>query len=163
MKASRVSTTVTDVKSGEWSGEEVAHALAQAQQARTPLGRRLWEIRARVVASGVPMLSWEEIEREVEERRGGSRELFGADPGHMAPSPDGPFRAERAGGPRLHGSRAADCPGPNGWRSGGGVDGAEISVNATAQPCRRAISRRPETPFRTYACLAQRELTCASK
>src|ERR1700724_1097384 len=57
---------------------------------------------------------------------------------------------------RPYGPVAADCPGPNGWRSGGGVDGAEISVNATAQPCRRAISRRPETPFRTYACLAQR-------
>jgi len=73
MKASRVSTTVTDGRSGEWSGEEVAHALAQAQQAKTPLGRRLWEIRARIVTSGVPLLSWDEIDREVEDRRGGSR------------------------------------------------------------------------------------------
>ena len=37
---------------------------------RTPLGRRLWEIRAKIVASGEPLLGWEEIEREVAERRG---------------------------------------------------------------------------------------------
>jgi hypothetical protein len=35
------------------------------------LGRRLWEIRARIVASGEPLLGWEEIEREIAERRGG--------------------------------------------------------------------------------------------
>jgi hypothetical protein len=73
MEASRVSTTATDVKSGERSGEEAAYALAQAQRARTPLGRRLWEIRASIVASGAPLLTWDEIDREVEERRGGSR------------------------------------------------------------------------------------------
>ena len=74
MKASRVSTTATDAKPGERSTDEVANALAQAQQAKTPLGRRLWEIRARIVASGTPLLSWDEIDREVQERRGGSRQ-----------------------------------------------------------------------------------------
>ena len=37
---------------------------------RTPLGRRLWEIRSRITASGEPLLGWEEIGREVAERRG---------------------------------------------------------------------------------------------
>ena len=73
MKANRVSTAVTEAKSGDRRGDEVAHALAQAQQAKTPLGRRLWEIRASIVASGLPLLSWDEIDREIEERRGESR------------------------------------------------------------------------------------------
>jgi hypothetical protein len=38
--------------------------------ARTLLGERLLQIREQIVASGEPLLSWEEIEREVAERRG---------------------------------------------------------------------------------------------
>jgi len=41
-----------------------------AYQPRTDLGKRLWEIRQRIVASGVPLLGWDEIERELAERRG---------------------------------------------------------------------------------------------
>jgi hypothetical protein len=41
---------------------------------QTPLGQRLWEIRQRIVASGVPLLSDEEIEQELTERRSGWRE-----------------------------------------------------------------------------------------
>jgi hypothetical protein len=41
---------------------------------QTPLGRRLWQIRRRIVESGEPLLDWEGIEREVAERRGGSRD-----------------------------------------------------------------------------------------
>jgi hypothetical protein len=37
---------------------------------RTPLGRRLWELRKRIVASGQPLLSWEDLDREVAARRG---------------------------------------------------------------------------------------------
>ena len=37
---------------------------------RTALGRHLREILERIVASGNPLLSWEEIEREVKVRRG---------------------------------------------------------------------------------------------
>ena len=40
------------------------------QQRRTPLGRRLDEIRARIKASDQPLLSWEDIDRELAERRG---------------------------------------------------------------------------------------------
>jgi hypothetical protein len=37
---------------------------------RTPLGRELWEIRQRVLESGKPLLDWEDLEREIAERRG---------------------------------------------------------------------------------------------
>jgi hypothetical protein len=36
---------------------------------QTPLGRRLWEIRQRIIASGEPLLDWDDLEREVAERR----------------------------------------------------------------------------------------------
>jgi hypothetical protein len=36
----------------------------------TELGKELSRIRDRIVASGEPLLSWAEIEREVAERRG---------------------------------------------------------------------------------------------
>lgn len=39
---------------------------------RTPLGRKLAAIRSKIVESGEPVLSWEEIEQEVARRRGGS-------------------------------------------------------------------------------------------
>jgi hypothetical protein len=38
--------------------------------ARTRLGEQLLRIRQQIVASGEPLLSWEQIEREVAERRG---------------------------------------------------------------------------------------------
>lgn len=42
-----------------------------SKQRRTPLGRRLAEIRKRIEASGRPLLaSWEEIDREMADRRG---------------------------------------------------------------------------------------------
>jgi hypothetical protein len=40
----------------------------------TPLGKKLWEIRQAIVASGVPLLSDDELEREIAERRGGWQE-----------------------------------------------------------------------------------------
>ena len=41
---------------------------------QTPLGKKLWEIRQKIVASGAPLLSDEELEREIAERRGGWQE-----------------------------------------------------------------------------------------
>lgn len=39
---------------------------------KTELGRRLMELREEIVASGQPLLdSWEDLEREIAERRGG--------------------------------------------------------------------------------------------
>ncbi len=40
----------------------------------TPLGRRLREIRERIVASGERLLSWDEVERELAARRGERQE-----------------------------------------------------------------------------------------
>ena len=37
---------------------------------RTALGRRLLELRAKIVAAGTPLLDWDGVEREVRERRG---------------------------------------------------------------------------------------------
>ena len=40
-------------------------------QPRTELGRELWALRQKIVASGEPLLDAEEIDREVARRRGG--------------------------------------------------------------------------------------------
>jgi hypothetical protein len=44
-----------------------------AYQPRTALGSLLWEIRGQILASGEPLLSWDEIEREVFQQRQHSR------------------------------------------------------------------------------------------
>ncbi len=41
---------------------------------QTPLGNKLWEIRQKIVAAGVPLLSDDELEQEILERRGGWQE-----------------------------------------------------------------------------------------
>ena len=55
--------------------QEVAETRQEplAGQPRTDLGKKLAEIRARIVASGAPLLDWDEIAREVAMRRGESR------------------------------------------------------------------------------------------
>ena len=37
---------------------------------RTPLGKKLLEIRQKIVASGRPLLDWDDIDRELAEQRG---------------------------------------------------------------------------------------------
>ncbi len=44
-----------------------------AYRPRTKLGRRLWELRSRLVASGAKLLDWDDIEREVAARRESAR------------------------------------------------------------------------------------------
>jgi hypothetical protein len=39
---------------------------------RTELGRKLLALRAEAVKSGIPLLDWDEFEREIAERRGGT-------------------------------------------------------------------------------------------
>jgi hypothetical protein len=39
---------------------------------RTLLAKRLWELRQEVLASGIPLLSLEEIRQELQARRGGA-------------------------------------------------------------------------------------------
>lgn len=43
---------------------------AKKREFKTPLAKRLWEIRLRIVASGQPLLGLEELEREIAEQRG---------------------------------------------------------------------------------------------
>lgn len=45
---------------------------ALTYEPETPLGRRLMKIHEEIVASGQPLIdTWEELEREIAERRGG--------------------------------------------------------------------------------------------
>lgn len=53
---------------------EVHVTIQAAVDSRTPLGRRLRELRADIVKSGIAPLGWEQIENEVALRRGGWRE-----------------------------------------------------------------------------------------
>ncbi len=53
---------------------EVHVTIETTAPARTPLGRKLRELRARILRSGDPGLSWDEIEEDVASRRGGWRE-----------------------------------------------------------------------------------------
>ena len=45
-------------------------AQSTAFTPQTGLGKHLWKIRRRIVASGERLLNWDEIDREVAERRG---------------------------------------------------------------------------------------------
>lgn len=42
----------------------------QVEVGQTPLGRKLWQIRQQIVATGEPLLNWDEVNQEVAERRG---------------------------------------------------------------------------------------------
>jgi predicted DNA-binding antitoxin AbrB/MazE fold protein len=53
---------------------EVHVTIEAPDLARTPLGRKLLELRSRITKSGAPALGWDEIEEEVAARRGGWRE-----------------------------------------------------------------------------------------
>ena len=53
---------------------EVHVTIQTGVDARTPLGRRLRELRAEIMKSGAPPLGWDDIEAEVAARRGGWRE-----------------------------------------------------------------------------------------
>ena len=53
---------------------EVHVTIQTDAEAKTPLGRRLRELRAGITRSGIGPLGWDEIETEVALRRGGWRE-----------------------------------------------------------------------------------------
>lgn len=56
------------------TADEALEAPEPEFQPKTPLGRRLWELRQQIVASGELLLDWEDLEREIAERRGGVSE-----------------------------------------------------------------------------------------
>jgi hypothetical protein len=43
-------------------------------QPKTTIGRKLWQIRQKIVASGEPLLGWKEVEKELTERRNHHRQ-----------------------------------------------------------------------------------------
>lgn len=69
-------TTMCENKSLVAKIEKLPKAESQTRQIgstfepKTPLGKRLWSIRKRIVASGETLLGWDEIEKEVAARRG---------------------------------------------------------------------------------------------
>jgi hypothetical protein len=40
---------------------------------KTTLGRKLWDLRQQMIASGTPLLDWNELEYEISERKGEER------------------------------------------------------------------------------------------
>ena len=65
-----LSSPLTGLRDNLAKSEETPRQEAISYKPRTPLGKRLWGIRGRIVASGEPLLSWEEIEQEIAARRG---------------------------------------------------------------------------------------------
>ena len=47
------------------------HADSKPFLLHTPLAKQLWTLRQKVLASGIPLLTLDEIRQEVQERRGG--------------------------------------------------------------------------------------------
>ena len=46
--------------------------ITQVFTPHTPLGKKLWELRKKHLASGEPLLTLDEVRREVQARRGGT-------------------------------------------------------------------------------------------
>jgi hypothetical protein len=51
--------------------EKKSHEKASSFTPRTPLAKRLWELRQEILASGTPLLNLDEIRQEIQARRGG--------------------------------------------------------------------------------------------
>jgi hypothetical protein len=66
-----------NVGSGSSSGAAEHGDRALQFEARTALGHKLWELRQEILATGEPLLDEDQIETEVDRRRGGV--------GHWAP------------------------------------------------------------------------------
>jgi hypothetical protein len=49
---------------------EPLHSGVSAYEPRTPLGQKLMVLRRQIVRSGAPLLDWEDLDREIAERRG---------------------------------------------------------------------------------------------
>jgi hypothetical protein len=60
-----------DTEMAETSNTATNGEVTQVFTPRTPLGKKLWELRKKHLASGEPLLTLEEVRREVQARRGG--------------------------------------------------------------------------------------------
>jgi hypothetical protein len=65
----RVTATTRGKKAGTSKKQQVAKDFSFTP--KTQLGRDLWAIRQRIVASGAELLDWDGIHRELMSRRGG--------------------------------------------------------------------------------------------
>lgn len=76
----RVQMVVAQATSHDDSSERFAMVAEQAQAlgldpaALTPFGRRLLAQRAKIVASGIPLLTWDELDAEMAEMRNEARD-----------------------------------------------------------------------------------------
>ena len=59
-----------DAQQEEHAKAEIAWRDVDRFVPRTPLGKKLWNLRQQILASSVPLLTWDEIEAEVRQRRG---------------------------------------------------------------------------------------------
>ena len=70
-RESEASSVLANEPTGSGQGRANTHGLeSTAYEPRTPLGKRLMELRRRIVESGEPLLDWNALERELAERRG---------------------------------------------------------------------------------------------
>ena len=63
-------SVVAKIKQMPTKSDSHPQRISSAFEPETPLGKRLWSIRKRIVASGETLLGWDEIEKEVAARRG---------------------------------------------------------------------------------------------
>jgi hypothetical protein len=57
------------------AANEPSHVEPVSYTPKTPLGKRLRELRAKIVASGEPLLTAEDIDREIDEQRNRFKEF----------------------------------------------------------------------------------------
>jgi len=67
---SKNESAVSKIKQVPAKLDSYPQRISSAFEPKTLLGRRLWSIRKRIVASGETLLGWDEIEKEVAARRG---------------------------------------------------------------------------------------------
>ena len=70
MDRRRTKTIAWEKRTEQEVSVEPPNIARDSRPARTALGKRLLEIRQRIVASGQPLLDWEAFDREMKERRG---------------------------------------------------------------------------------------------
>lgn len=60
----------TDIESNVTEQSVVGWQQSSEYKPKTLLGKRLWKLREKIMATGEPLLSWEEVEQEIGRRRG---------------------------------------------------------------------------------------------
>jgi hypothetical protein len=71
VKNTRSCAMQKDTKTAETPNIATNGEVTQVFTPRTPLGKKLWELRKKHLTSGEPLLTLDEVRREVQARRGG--------------------------------------------------------------------------------------------